>query len=393
MRSFRFITKIFLASALLSLSGAGYSFAANEIDGTAASSQSYQGVPSQNVQRQNSFGVFAPKPQTLNTRFDYSVWDAALEDSVVQFGPSLRRPARRPRARLGSRIIKRTDRSPYRLEGSRVTFHSFSDRYESALNLYKEDLVRLANVHDIQAFNRNEQLAFWINLHNVVLIDAISQKHPTSYPSKQVFGLQDELLHDAKLITIKNIPLSLRDIREKIVYQNWKDPNVIYGFFRGDIGGPGIMHFAVTRENVKEVLFRNGLEYATSLRGFQTSNGARNVSIIYHEARPYFFPNWSQDLETHLATFAKGQDRLLSQVQQNKPFGLIKYETLIADLWGGNRRVGSSTVTDLRGNIDPPPVLIERFEKLQELSVKGLLNRRHRVRIIDEAVGDNPIVE
>ena len=371
---------------------------ANSHAGSAIDSTPIQTETSQHSAVQNSatakdiYSIFAPKPQSLPTRFDYAVWDNALSDSVVQMGPSLRKFARTPRQALGSRIAFRSRNSPFRLEGSRFTFHYISDSYVEALTAYKEDLLRLAHAHDIQSFSRNEQLAFWINLHNVVLIESIAKNHPTSNPSALVFGPEDAPLHEAKLLTIKNVPLSLKNIRENIVYKNWDDPNVIYGFFRGDIGGTGLMPFAVTSENVKTVLATHGFEYVTSLRGFHTTKKARKVSQLYNEARPYYFPNWPQDIETHLKGYLKDHF-LLDQLQQGKPIGFIEYETIIADLWGGNDNYGSAAVINTEGFVGTPPVLFERQKKIEELRAKGLLKRDYSVTIIDVPTEDKSVSE
>jgi len=155
-----------------------------------------------------------------------------------------------------------------------------------------------------------------------------------------------------------------------------------YGFFRGDIGGPGLMPFAVTGENVKYVLATLGFEYTTSLRGFHTTKKERKVSQLYHEARPYYFSNWPQDIETHLKGYF--QDHyLLNQVQQDKPISFIEYETVIADLWGGNNYLGSASVTNTSGFVTTPPILFERAKKIKELGVKGLLKRNYSVIIED----------
>ena len=339
-----------------------------------------------------AFSVFVPKAQTVETRFDYGVWDDALQDVVVQMGPSLRRFAKRPRGQLGTLLSFKERRSRYRLEGSRVTFHYMSDKYLSSLTEYKDDLLRLANDHDIQAFDRNEQLAFWINLHNVVLIETIAKNHPTSNPSALLFGAQQQPLHEAKLMTIKNVALSLKDIRENIVYKNWDNPNVIYGFFRGDIGGPGLVPYAVTAENVKHVLSLNGFEYISSLRGFHTTKKERKVSQIYNEARPYFFPNWPQDIEDHFKTYLK-EHNLLDQIEQDKPISFIEYDTIIADLWGGNISIGSYSVSNQLAPAGTPPILFERAEKIQELKIKGRLKRKHSVTIEDIETEDQSVVK
>ena len=340
-----------------------------------------------NLQPQIGYEIFAPKAHTLNTSFDYTVWDKALGNRVIVLGPSLRRFAKPPRAEIGTRLVKRSQSSKYRLEGSRVTFFSFKDGFVDLLSEYKEDLVRLAHVHDIQSFSRDEQLAFWINLHNVILIETIAKEHPTRRPSTLTFGPDNAPLHEAKLITIKNVPLSLKNIRENIVYENWDDPNVIYGFFRGDIGGPGLMNFAVTAKNVKYVLDGNGYEYVTSLRGFQTDSLYRKVSTIYQEAAPYYFPNWPEDIESHIKGYLKDH-KALSEIVQDKSIKFIKYDTTIADLWGGDKSFQAGPVFNPGRPVGVPPIAFELADKHEELKRKGLLKRRRTVIIEDVETED-----
>ena len=400
MRCFGAVSKVVFTASILCLSEVSLSHAEEDIERglplvetPSVPALFYSSSRAASIQSQANFDIFVPKPQTLETRFDYSIWDSALEESVLQLGPSLRRFQRINPGSIGSRIVARSRNSPYRLEGSRVTFHYFSKKYKASLTQYRDDLVRLAHEHDIQSFARNEQLAFWINLHNVVLIEAIAQQHPTANPSKLVYGDAKLPLHEAKHITIKDVPLSLRDIRENIVYKNWKDPNVIYGFFRGDIGGPAIVPFAITGENVKNILAQNGFEYTTSLRGYQISKNERKISSLYNEARPYFFPNWPQDVEAHFEGYLENHDYLMDHFGKKKPIRFIEYDTIIADLWGGNNTLSSSTVANSNGNIGSPPLLFELREKIEELKVKGLLKRTYSVTIIDEETEDNSVVE
>ena len=132
---------------------------------------------------------------------------------------------------IGTRFIYGHD-SRLRLEGNRVAF--------SFLTEYRQDLERVGSTLDIKRFPRNEQLAFWFNLHNVAVIEALASRYPLTQTVDTKFGPDELPLDDAKLITIGGVPLSPRDIRERIVYANWKDRKVIYGFWRGEIGGPSI---------------------------------------------------------------------------------------------------------------------------------------------------------
>ena len=197
------------------------------------------------------FAPFKPQAKTSNASLDYKMLDAALENTVFRMGLSARRHMSRPDPLLGSRITS-GHTSPYRLEGSRVMFSFLTDSYIDQITEYRADLEGIANRVDISTLDRKEQLAFWFNLHNIVVIEQIAYKYPTTYPHKiKIDGVP---LDEAKIIDIRGVKMSLRDIREKIVYPNWESPLVIYGFFRGDIGSPALQNYAYTGDNVSWVL-------------------------------------------------------------------------------------------------------------------------------------------
>jgi len=220
-----------------------------------------------------AMAAFVPQAQTSNTRLDYSILNDALNYSVLPLGQSTRRYMGRPDLNTGSRI-RLGHQSPYRLEGSRVSFSLLNDEYKQALRDYRLDLEAVGNQIDIVRMNRNEQLAYWLNLHNIVMIDQIVQNYPTKRPNRiKVDGVA---VDKAKLVTIKGQALSLEDIRERIVYPNWKNPNVIYGFFRGDIGSPALLDYAFTAQNVGASLASAGKEFVNALRGFNEGSKTRN---------------------------------------------------------------------------------------------------------------------
>ena len=321
------------------------------------------------VQAADSYSVFKPRPSN-SRRFDYQVWDEALEDMVLDLGPSLRRRKSRPQAQLGTRIA-RGHTSPLRLEGSRFTFAHVNDTYQQGLREYREDLERLATRYDIATLPKDEQLAFWLNLHNVALIEKVSEAYPVRRPSKidmEIDG-KEYPLDRAQFMSIKGVPLSLHDIRTKIVYANWPErPEVIYGFFRGDIGGPRLATTAFTGGSVDYQTKANAREFVNSLRGFELERGSRKVSEIYREAAPYYFPDLETDLVSHLDTYAREDVKL--DVQQSRPIAFADYETTVADLSGGNGRGASALNTRTLNSIGGGALSFEARQLLQETGEK-----------------------
>jgi hypothetical protein len=269
-------------------------------------------------------------------------------------GPPLREGARSVEPRLGTRIVH-GHQSRFRLEGNRIAFSMLTPDILRALTDYRKDLERVGTELDLARLPRNEQLAFWLNLHNVAVIEALAHQYPLRTPAERTFGANEAALQDAKLVTVKGVALSPRDIREGIVYPNWRDPKVIYGFWRGEIGGPSIQRLAYTGNNVDVLLSIGAEEFINSLRGVEAWGGKLRVSRIFEEAESFYFED-EQDLRDHLKQYAREDVKDL--VQGNRRIAHAPYDEDIADLLFGKgdpaynvlcsndvRFVGSSNLT------------------------------------------------
>lgn len=281
-----------------------------------------------------AFDRFVPNASSIETSIDYTVWDEALRYMVFRMGRSSREAAPSVDPGLGTR---RTwgHTSRYRLEGNRIIFSYLEQEIIDSLTAYRQDLERVGNQIDIASLPRNEQLAFWINLHNAAVIEQLAQQYPIRSPSLAKFGSDNVPLDEAKIITVGGIAMSPKDIRTKIVYPNWKDPKVIYGFFRGEIGGPSIASEAFTSANVSRLLGDNAREFVNSLRGVEKLGNTMQVSKIYQEAQPFYFGNWEEDIRAHLAKYAR--DDVAGIIDKTNRTDAALYETDISDLAGGQR--------------------------------------------------------
>jgi hypothetical protein len=238
---------------------------------------------------------------------------------------------------------------------------------------YRKDLENTANIVDIQSLSRNEQLAFWINLHNVAMVEQIANAWPIRQPRELV--IDGTALDDARFITVEGIKLSPRDIREKIVYRHWKDPMVIYGFWRGEIGGPSLQKEAFNADNVGRLLQRGAVDFVNSLRGTQEMGARLQVSELYKEAAPFFFPNFEKDLRDHITRYADAPTAaLLAKTSGADP---VIAEHDIADLEGGVREPTYQNITSngqavsFRIPQSMAALLRERETKFQEIIRQG----------------------
>ena len=336
----------------------------------------------------SGFERFTPRP-AKRTSFDYGVWDDALDDMVLDLGPSLRRRAGRPTAQVGTRIAKGHS-SAYRLEGSRFTFAYVNDTYREGLEQYRKDLEELGTRYDIATLSRDEQLAYWINLHNVALIEKIAEGYPIRRPSRinvKVDGTKHPI-DEAPFITVKGQRLSLRDIRTRIVYPNWNDPRVTYAFFRGDIGGPRLAPNAFTASRLDYMLDENAREFVNSLRGFNLARDSRKVSKIYEEVAPFYFPSLERDLIRHMSLYARPE--VAQEMAEPRPVEYDRYEDDVADLSGGNRlgasalNTASTRVNGVGVSFEVAQLLRETNEKFRELRSEGLVGGAQGTVIIED---------
>lgn len=323
----------------------------------------------------SQFDRFVPAP-TTNVRLDYTIWDQMLKEMVYYTGPSLRQRASKPEPIVGTRRIY-GHTSPYRLEGNKVVFEEISPELTKIIDDYVADLEAIGNQVNVATLPRNEQLAYWLNLHNALVVSAISAEYPMKEPSK----IQDDAgraFHDIPRITIDGVPLSLRNIRQDIVYKNWADPLTIYGFFHGDIGSPSLQRKAYTGNNVQDTLRFSGDEFANSLRGVMVYGKTAHISRHYEDAAPYFFPNFDSDVRRHMSGLAN--EDVGGQVQKaTNPFKIASYETSVADLTNGDSDrgpLGNVETSNELGTSGPPSVLVralvEQTEKFRRIRKRGM---------------------
>ncbi len=263
---------------------------------------------------------------------DYELWGMVLNRTVLFAGASTRRHMKKPKFSAGSRITY-GHKSPYRLEGNKVLFEKITEPLEANLALLVEEMFAVGHEHDITAMPRSAQLAYWLNLHNSVMMYELAKAYPVKEPSNFSPEEYDAILDEAKLIQVCGHKLSLRDIREKIVYPNWADtPTVLYGFWRGDIGSVNLNTKPFETYNVHQVLAENAREFTNSFRGYRLLKGQRVVSPLYRNDGAAFFES-SKEIEDHIAYFLRPD--LKQEFAKNAPLTYGRSHPTIADMSGG----------------------------------------------------------
>jgi len=290
-----------------------------------------------------------PEPfrgQDKNSKISISYDDLSqlLKISVMNLGKSKRAKSPDSKAKIGSRMKSKKQSIYTALEGNRFLFRNFkNDENKAVLTRIRKSLERVPDEVAMSDLNAREQLAFWLNLYNVSLLEQLV----AIYPKKDI---EDELyskkgIMQKKFLQVSGLKLSLNDIHKNIILGKFKaNPLVIYGLFQGTIGGPNIRNMAYTGDNVIKQLRQNATNFVNSNRGtYKDKKGVLRISNFYDINRQ-FFPNFKTDIKKHLAYYS--DNNYSTFIENAKKVKTNINVTNIADLMGGHREISSSAATN-----------------------------------------------
>jgi hypothetical protein len=231
-----------------------------------------------------------------------------LDAVVVDRGLSNRELVRPAPDITGTRMKDKVTKTAN--EGNQFFYETFTDN-DAGRQFLRNIQLSLMQVPDetpLEQFARNEQLAYWLNLYNVTVLNEVVAVYPRRSLRKLVQGEQS--IFSEKLLTVAGVALSLNDIRFVVLKQNYdNNPLIIYGLYQGIVGGPSIRKSAYTGADVYNALANNAYEFINSNRGtFAYDEGIFRVSSMY-ERNSAYFPDFESDLSQHLLQYLDGPQR------------------------------------------------------------------------------------
>lgn len=286
------------------------------------------------------FKKFRGFDPTSEYRIYYEDLNLLYDNLVVDMGRSTREVAESTTAQTGTRMRTPTKRKTSK-EGNRFYYEFFRENEDSEERLQKllSNYESIPGQVPLEYFSRDEQLAYWLNLYNLALINEVSKMYPKRSLKKALTGRKSIL--KKKLLEVAGVPLSLDDIQHGILGPNY-DNNVLilYGLYQGIIGGPNIRKNAYTGLNVWNNLARNAAEFVNSNRGTDPGRGTEfNVSSLY-ERNAAYFPDFQSDLKEHLLGYLEPPEKYkLQEAEKLKP-NIDDWN--VTDLYGSRPQIGGS---------------------------------------------------
>jgi len=158
-------------------------------------------------------------------------------------------------------------------------------------------------------FNKNEQLAYWLNLRNLLVIREITAASPLRNLKKQRGdNFNPGTIWSKQTVTVDNVPMSIDDIEKRIILANWPTPEIFYGLYQGIKGGPAFTPpVSFTGKNVQEELKSRAKSYINARRVVKVKGSSVEIPATYDWYRTTLFANDDAALIAHLTSYAENK--------------------------------------------------------------------------------------
>ncbi len=207
----------------------------------------------------------------------------------------------------------------YLVEGTdgvnRVRYGAVTPADKAGLDQYVASL----EAQPVSTLNRNEQMAYWINLYNAVTVKVVIEAYPVKSIRKVLSGgFFSPGPWKRDLVTVEGHALSLDDIEHGILRPIWQDNRIHYAVNCASIGCPNLMPKPFTAETLETMMAQAARDYVNHPRGAQFSDrGKLTASRIY---------NWYD------ADFGGNEQGIIAHLKQHADPGLAARLDAIADI-------------------------------------------------------------
>lgn len=201
----------------------------------------------------------------------------------------------------------------------------------------------LSNV-PVSALNRDEQLAYWLNTRNFLVVKTLSEDaRLRSLKAKRGTPDAPGELWTKSVITVSGVALSLHEIEQNIILAGWDDPNLIFGLYQGLEGGPALPRTPFSGANVSDQLAALGAAYASDKTHVKPGKKSLRVSTYFDWYAASLYEG-ERDLVSHVASFLPeaGRAQALSAGKLNRKKLSTSFEQYRARQSAGTTRSGSN---------------------------------------------------
>ena len=184
----------------------------------------------------------------------------------------------------------------------RVAYGAVTPSDRARLDRYIAHLSALP----ISQFNRAEQMAYWINLYNALVVQLVVDHYPIA--SIRDIGKGSDAPGVGpwrrKLVEVEGTPLSLSDIAHRILRPIWRDPRVHYALACGAVSCPNLQPEPFYADQLDRQLSEAAMAYVNDRRCIRIEGDQLGLSSLYRWYREDFGPT-DRDVINHLMAYAE----------------------------------------------------------------------------------------
>ena len=174
---------------------------------------------------------------------------------------------------------------------------------------------------DPAALNRDEQLAYWINLYNALTIRLIVRHYPVASITALGETIGSFGPWDDEIVEIARRKLSLNDIEHGIIRPVYQDYRIHFAVNCASIGCPNLSTQAYLGETISEQLDEAAAKFISHPRGLRYDGNQLYLSRIFEWYQEDFGSDFGSALTTILRHAGDGVIKDLSAYD-----GAVEYE-------------------------------------------------------------------
>jgi Protein of unknown function, DUF547 len=156
----------------------------------------------------------------------------------------------------------------------------------------------------ISQYNRAEQMAYWINLYNALVVRLVVEHYPIASIRDVGGGPGAPGPWRQELVRIEGIPVSLHDIADRILRPIWRDPRVHYALSCGAVGCPNLQPEPFEADRLEQQLSEAALAYVNHSRCIRIEGDQLGLSSMYRWYRDDF-GGTDRGVINHLMAYAE----------------------------------------------------------------------------------------
>lgn len=162
---------------------------------------------------------------------------------------------------------------------------------------------------EISQLNKDEQLAYWLNLYNVTVIKKVASDTKQARKLKKLRGTPGNAGEwwANKSVEVEGVLLSLEDIEQNILARHWEEPLFIYGLFYGVSGDGFSSTVAFSGSNVQRLLKAMARKFVNKTSNVKVKRGQAQVSSLLAWNKETVFNGSDEAMLAHIKEYANSK--------------------------------------------------------------------------------------